>query len=697
MNHAMLLLFSTSLLCSNSLSSTLSSQGFTGLVNTPNAQVLKVGDAIFHYNNQFDNHLRYYNELTPKVAQDDYIFGIGFLSNFELTGRLSEVEAFTQEREDNIGFELRDISVNAKIKLPIDSEYLPNIAVGFQDLGSKSSYYSNVYAVADKEIGFVRASLGFGKSGENKAGKRMDGLFGGVEAKVMDELSILAEHDGKENHVAIRMRMPKSWSNTFSVDATIAQNLSVADTSMAINVSIPLFHNRDNRQIVKKENNEKSLISTKNLNAHSQKQLKEEKKYNISDETLIAIQNKLVKIGFENVQVGRYRESIYIKCENSIFDHTDLDALGYILGTVSQVTKKKEHFIVTLLKNNLQTLTMSGNSHFFRAYLEKPNKENEITLKNDLKFSRTFDETHVKFVTKKENSSFFKPRLELSPGLTTTVGTEVGLFDYLVALRANAYTNLYDGLTLSAMYEMPLGHSNNFNKDKTYGIQYKDKLENRLVNAQLHQTLHYESLLNTTSIGRFQENYNGILNQTNLTTTSGEHGVALRVGEFEDKNNNTLAKKNVYIGSYRYFYAPLDLFTEVSYGQYWNQDKGGMLQFKRYFGETEVALYLKNTEKSYAGFKVTIPLTWRKSTNYALGQLKGKKDFNYGIGTVVGSAQNTVTSAIAVTPKTDLELATHYLDKDRLNASYILRHLDRMREAYLSYGLFIDKSDISSL
>jgi len=61
-------------------------QGFTGLINTPNAQVLRNGEATLHYNNQFDNHLRDYNEHIGYDFEDNYILGIGFLSSLEISG-----------------------------------------------------------------------------------------------------------------------------------------------------------------------------------------------------------------------------------------------------------------------------------------------------------------------------------------------------------------------------------------------------------------------------------------------------------------------------------------------------------------------------------------------------------------------------------------------------------------------------------
>lgn len=689
MRFTTLLLFSSTLFATDNFSTTLSSQGFTGLVNTPNAQVIKEGDAVLSFNNQFDNNLRNYHYNDPEVSQEDYMVGVGFLSMFEFVGRLTEVEAFTEARRNSVGFEHRDLSVNTKFQVPYHHTYLPNLALGLQDFGGSGSIYTNYYAVLDKELGFVRTSIGYGKSGDNKVGSRMDGLFGGVEAKVTNWLDLLAEHDGKENHAAVRLRMPQGWSKSFNVDATLAQNLTESQTSVVVNLSIPLFHESKTARYLNESKIEnfptRTAPSTTAL-LHGQKDRERPLEDKKEESNLLKVQQKLVEIGFENVQVGHYRGSIYVKCENNIFDHTDLDALGVILGTISEMKRGDTHYIVTLLKNNLQTLSVSGNSKIFKAYVAVPNRVNRLALKNNLKFSRSFDELNVKFLTAKQNSSFFKPRVELSPGLTTTVGTEIGLFDYLVALRTNAYTNLYNGLTLSAMYEMPLSHSENFDDGKNYALLYKDKLDNRLVNAQLHQTLHYESLLNTTSIGQFRGDSYGLLNHTNFTTASGEHGFNLRIGSFEEKDDKSAEKRDVYIGSYRYLYAPLDLFTEVAYGQYWNQDKGAMLQLKRFFGETSIALYYKNTENAYIGFTLSLPLTTRRSYNTKIAQIKGKKDFNYGIRTMVRSDENIVSPSGAIVPKTDLELTTHYLDRDRLNASYVKEHLDRVREAYVRYG-----------
>ena len=658
---------------SDNLSNSLTSQGFTGLINTPNAQVIKEGEAIFQYSTQKDNHLREYDYNAPISDQENFLVGIGFLSSFELTAKLVENQGRT-----------RDLSGNIKYKLPLEGKYLPNIAIGWQDLGSAVSFYENRYIVMDKEFDFVRASFGYGDSNNNFSGVRMNGFFGGVEAKILDGVSLLAEHDGEESHTALRFRTPKNWLSGISVEAMIAQNLTEPETSFSINLHIPLFPSSKVKNFsyssLHKENKESLFTPTR---------IKVDKKVESKKSTPQVIQDKLVAIGFENVQVGYYNKSIYVKLENAIFDHNELDAIGVILGTIIRNSQTERHYIITLLKNNLQTLTLSGDINFCREYFSNPSKQSEEKFKENLRFTRTFNEKNVRFATQKENSSFFVPRLELSPAITTTIGTEVGLFDYLVGIRANAYMNLYDGLTVSTMYEAPLFNSENFDKGHVFARIYKERLEKRFVNAMLHQTVHLESMFNTVSIGQYQSDYLGLLNHFNFTSLSGEHSFNVRVGRFRNQKDNQDDMRDVYLGSYRYFYAPLNLFTEFSYGQYWAQDKGAMVEMKRFFGETSVAFYIKNTVKSYAGFEVSLPLTFRKiPKSSAFGQLKGKKDFSYGIRTVVESPDNanylTVTGGIF--PKTDLELTSVYLNRDRLSVSYIKENLNRIRESFILYS-----------
>jgi len=665
-------------------------QGYTGLINTPNAQVTKEGHAVLNFNNQFDNCLTSYNYDKKHSFEENYTVGFGFFSFMEVQGRLSEASGSH-----------RDLSANVKFQLPYHYKYLPDLAVGIQDLGGAANHYDNEYIVLDKELWFIRASVGYGYSSvDNKALKRMDGVFGGIEVKATDWLYFMAEDDTKEQHVALRLEMPKSWLSAFNLRATIAQNLKSDDTSFNFTMDIPLFHkSKTESDIYQKEevelqqSLEKEDIVSNKLNDNNEYKIPETK-LNIAKpkiDSLMLFQTRLVDFGFENVRIAKKDKTIYIEAENNIFDHTDLDALGYIIGMLSDSDLEYEHYQLTLLKNNLQTISMRGNTKDFKEYIETPSLENEKKVIANLNFSRSYNDSSIEY-SKLQNSSFFKPRIEFSLGLQTAVGTEHGVLDYVASLRTNAYMAIADGLVVSAMYETPFAHSDDFDKGGAYYNELSPNLDNRLVNAMVHQTIHIENLLDTVSVGKYKVDYTGFINQANLTSTSGTHGVGWRVGIFGNKKYPKAPSKQFSLVSYRYVYSPMDLYAKVIYGKFWYGDVGGKLEIKRFFGETSVAFNYKNTsvdgqKEQSAGIKVSFPLTTRKLYKANYIQFKGKKDFNYALNTTINreDGTNTLNGNSGVIPYSDLELTTHYLDRDRLNGSYIEQHLDRLRDAYITY------------
>lgn len=655
-------LFIFLMFCSFLFGDGLSFQGYSGLINTPNAQVIEEGDSVLHFNNQFDNNLRYYDYSRDINYEENYIFGIGFLPNLELVGRLVEANGYA-----------RDLSANIKYKIPLYNRFLPNIAIGVQDLGGSFNFYDNKYIVADKKIGFLRASIGYGKSGRVVRDKRMNGLFGGVESQLFfDWLSLILENDSKENHIGLKLKLPLNYSN-MSFNAIFAQNLDSSDNSFGFNLVIPLKRNIDKNQ---------TLNRLKNISFIS-------KKKNLKIKTLFGLKKLLLDFGFEDVRVGIYKkDTIYIECENSIFDRNDIDALGFIIGSIVNSGLNYKYFSVTLLKNRLQIINVSGTNISFKRYIEEPSYKNLYNLKTTLLIKRIFDTSNVKFIDRDiKNSSLFKPEIELSPGIISTIGTEVGVFDYLLSLRSKLYFPLYKGLIVTAMYEMPFSNSDNFDNGEVLNLMYKDKCNSRWVYANISQTFHYKNLFNTVSGGVFENKYYGLFNQTNLSFFNGKHSFNFKVGTFKHKdiNDNT---HSVYEGGYRYYYSKLDMFSLIKYGRYWDKDSGYTLELKRFFKDNAISLEYRNLKNKYVGIKVSIPLTFRKiEKSNLLGQIRGKKDFNYAVRTSydLADGSNRIIISEGVLPKVGIDLESYYLNRDRLNKEYILEHIDRMREAYLIY------------
>ena len=201
----------------------LSLQGFTGLLNTPNAEVTEEGKAYILFSNQKESQWR---DRVPR--EESYIFSVGLFSFAEIGGRLTEAPGAT-----------RDLSANAKVKLPFSSigYFLPDIAFGMQDMGGGAKNLQTKYVVATEELWRFRFSLGYGTGPD-----RMDGVFGGVEFKTFDWLYLIGEHDTKETNIGIRLVTPEMFGLPVNLQATAKTSLDyrLGNTEFGIGLQFPL-------------------------------------------------------------------------------------------------------------------------------------------------------------------------------------------------------------------------------------------------------------------------------------------------------------------------------------------------------------------------------------------------------------------------------------------------------------------------
>jgi hypothetical protein len=151
----------------------------------------------------------------------------------------------------------------------------------------------------------------------------------------------------------------------------------------------------------------------------------------------------------------------------------------------------------------------------------------------------------------------------------------------------------------------------------------------------------------------------------------------------------------VYLGSYRYLFAPLDLSLEATGGRFWGQDTGFSLELKRFFRDTAVSTYYKNTTTlegkhwQAAGIQFAFPLTPRKDLKIGPLQVRGTDEWAYAQETTLaigGQKTNDVNRpSLAINPQPTPALYRSYYNRDRLSAAYVEQHLDRLREAWLQY------------
>jgi len=673
MQKIILTLFSTTLLFSEQIPHSNSFQGYTGLINTPNAQVMNEGDLSFSFNNQFDNHLRNYDYTKPEQYSEDYIFGVGLLPGFEIQGRFKEQRGY-----------IRDLSANIKYKIPEIYEFLPNIAIGIQDLGSAANNYENYYIVADKEFWFLRASLGYGYSNSSRA-PRMDGVFGGLEAEVVPWLSVMGEHDGKETHVGARFFMPEDWIEGLKVHLTVASNLSNDnEMSYMINAIFPLGKKEKYTHLVGLSTVSKEINKGKNHimvpKSHTE---------SIVNQGLEGLVDILTANGLQNVSVGSRGETLYIAYENTVYLHNELDAIASVLHDAVTLSNTYKFFVIEPKHSNVAVTSISGSLEKAAAFFATPSFETKQAFISSLQESK-YENNWTMYATD-ANSGRYRPRIVLSPVLTTFVGTEVSAFDYQLLFATKAYINLYDGLDLTFRYDTPLANSKNLDPDHgVFGGSYSD---GGLFSTMLNYSNRIENGLNTISAGSYEFDYVGVMDQ--FIYHIDNHTVKLKVGYFQNYDDND-DSKTVYLAKYSYHYTPMDLFAEVQAGKYWYQDVGISIAVKRYFGDVAVELkYLQTSDddvffqsestNKYVGISLELPLDLKKSRlSGKYMQVNGDTNWHYGLRSTVGRADgsNRIVPNSGYDPVLEIESESYFYNRNRLSLDYIKENSERLLENF---------------
>lgn len=671
----------------STLSHTLSNQGYTGVINTPNAQVMNEGDFTLHFDNQFNNSLRAYDEDREYSYSENYLVGVGLLPNFEVQLRLSEVPGYH-----------RDLSANLKYKIPYTHKYLPNLAVGYQDLGSAANNFGNIYAVLDKEVGIIRASIGYGKSTvDNDAKKRMDGIFYSAEIKTFDWLYLLAENDSKESFAGVRVELPKSWTQAIKFNTLFTTNIDdTQEYSLSFNLTFPLYEDTKHYIPTELKNNSKLTFIAPKKKIQKEKTLKKETN---SFYLLEQLEDKLSSLGLENITIKYKQKKIYVSYENNIFSHNDLDALGVVIGLLTQTDYKQ--FIIEQKRSKITTLYLEGNLIKAKEFYNNPN---QITKQN---FAKTLVKTQPQLLkgytlfVKDANNSALKVRVELSPQLKTFVGTEFGVFDYKLWLRTKLITNLYKGIDFSFVGDIHIDDSTIEDERYQWFVKLYER-KSHIESIMLHDSHNLFGGINTLSLGSFEENYLGAMNQ--YINIIGNHTFKLKVGYFNRfQNADSYVQKylgefdtrELYLAKYSYMFSDYDISTEVNFGKYWNQDTGFDLTLKRFFKDT--AFYLKYSQSkasnifaeqtnNFVSLGIEMPLTFRHEYNTKV-QVKGTNSFDYHLKTSVlrDDGTNNLVPGSNDDPYIAISSEEYFYNRDRLQISYIRKHLFRCVESYIKY------------
>ena len=675
----------------------LSLQGFTGVLNTPNAHVTDEGWLHALYTNQEESKWRQKTRF-----QDNYMFSVGLFEYIEIGGRLFDAPGAG-----------RDLSANVKVtSAPLTSNYplIPVIAVGVQDVGGGAALLQTSYLALSEDIWRLRLSVGYGRGPD-----RMKGVFAGGEFKAHDWVYLLGEYDTKETNVGARVVLPQFWKVPIRFTATAKTSLDYkpGNFDIAIGMSMPLDFKMRSQESgggeskiaspvpESKIQNPKSKIVSQSIIAspvpESRIQNPESK---IASQSIIAssLCDRLVKAGFVNVRVGSAETRAVIEYENVIFNHNEMDALGVITGMAVEAFKGStfETLRVIIKKKNIRMLQLTMPLAAAADYLVSG--KNLDNLKSEtIISSRPDDNDATNFIGGDDSSSFLTTSFVLWPGLNTLVGVaENGgaNFEYRLSLKPELFVNLWKGGLLNARWDIPLSWSDKMDDGKMYSIM------DRLMLFQGIKLL--PDVMVNLGAGMLAHDLYGTMNELVWQPGNGSHRfrIAQTWGEYGASHRDMES----YLASYRYYYSPLDLSLEGTAGKFWFQDRGFSLELKRFFGDTAFSVYYKNSATNDSkkwqagGVSFAFPLTLEKDMkHYYKMQLRGTNEWSYAQETTLknkngndnrGEVNYIPDVQLAAAPVFTGSLHNQYLNRDRLNESYIMSHLERMRDAWIKYNNF---------
>lgn len=177
-------------------------EGLTGLIRTPTADVTPDGCYSVGYGWLPTDAT---SGLHEGVSRSNPAYAtVGFLPGLEMSFRLTfypDARPWFDSHYADWPYDL-DRAFSAQYRVFEQRAARPALAVGSQDIafGDDSSKVGRAsYAVLSRSWDDVRLHLGAGSG-------RFDGLFGGLEARLSDDVRLLAEHDAQRVNVGLRLR-----------------------------------------------------------------------------------------------------------------------------------------------------------------------------------------------------------------------------------------------------------------------------------------------------------------------------------------------------------------------------------------------------------------------------------------------------------------------------------------------------------
>jgi hypothetical protein len=718
---------------------TMTPAGFSGLGITPNAHLLGWGRFEAAYDNQLPGIVR-------NTKGHNLVGGFGLLPNLEASGRLA-----TNDWRSNCftppGCGARDLSASGKVAIGLDTRNRFHAALGVTDVGGSVTYFRTAYGVLTLDEGPLQASAGVAKrTGAGIGGSRspLHGPFASVAWQPTPLVRGHVEYTDDNAWAGVRVFAPKEWlPDGWSLSA--GANLRLNDSRLterawvSASLSIPLYKvpalpgggagptsRSAGVQILRSEasSTQSAVASTPapapsfSSETRTTRSAPEPSSSSsarptpsVSDSDLRALADALQAKGLEDIWVGRMPDTtIAVRANNSAYEWNSLDALGAGLGAIARTLGHRSagyRFILTQRQTPLVAVT--GQADCLRQWIEQPTVScmaGQLSTPGAMPLEPLHD--GAAWAVQRQKPAWQTVRINVSPVLRTTLGTEVGAFDYSLAANVGASVSLWPGASAEWRVDVPVAESENFRPPGVFSnrrvragterLAYvhtvRVPLERWLTDPAGVKKWGVGGLTAQATVGRIGTFYDGVHGALRWEPGEGIHRLTAEAGVL--RNNSfangvgplgTLRRAQPVLASYRYSLTPTRTYLEATAGQFLNNDRGYQIGIRQWFSDVAVAAFYRRSQYAgtpqvqFVGVEFSVPIGPRRDVQFGDHvQIGGTPRFGHSIQTTVRQGVgNPIRTGYGALPPVQSIEAT--FNSDRSGLVYFEDNLRRIREA----------------
>jgi hypothetical protein len=618
--------------------------GYSGFLNVPSATVLPHGMVQGQYSDQAFIRGEYGHYRNVSGAA-------GLLPLLEIGARISWEETQSNLFADGEGH--RDLSANLKVRAPFIPEHWFTLAAGVQDIGGETGHFNAVYLVAGRRFGPLETAVGVGRP--DVAGRYLDGAFAGVSWHATKWLNVLAEYDAADLRLGAGLASPQGWlPKGMQLRGKVLlwdQGDSDNDRQFfSLGVSLPLGQASD---ASRRREHPATMALPSQPSDHGSRVSPAQgaASHEESDRGQVVapavIGAALVAAGYERVAVGHAGDELVIRFENNLFNRDERMAFSDVAERLYGVAQGVSRVRVVLLNQGLPVATR-------QIWLD--GDAPRITLADAAPLPAQWEFTG-------SYGPVWKPRVMLSPTISSGVATEYGVWDASVGVGAELSSSLWRGALASSTWVEEVYRTGDFEPG---GIFYPDRQRNGLREAALQQALFlHPQLITSVQAGVYRYDFDGWVSETLWLSPARRHALGVLSGNFFHREFDSWQPRQM-LGRYTWSWPEQDVQLTVHGGEFFAGDKGYRVDGRFWFGDYAITLTYKNTDAEFIGLGVVLPLTPVKDHQWRRLQLRGNPDWSYTVQSRINEDANLVSFGGAEIIRTANPLDRTYFNRLRL-------------------------------